>query len=86
MFMEIAKFTKNISYLFIDEAHCISTSDAVFLADFYSMGNKIYKITKLSDRVVQFKNWGVTYWAKRNRQMVVWIIRELKSWSKNRFL
>jgi hypothetical protein len=25
MFMEIAKFTKNVSYLFIDEVHCIST-------------------------------------------------------------
>jgi len=46
------------------------------------MGNKIYKITKLFDRVVQLKNRGITYWAERNGLVVVWIIRELK----NRFL
>jgi hypothetical protein len=42
------------------------------------VGNKIYKITELFDRVVQLKNWGVTYWAERNGPAVVWIIRELK--------
>jgi len=69
--------------------HCLATaaaSDATFLADFYSVGNKIYKITKLFDRVVQFKNRGVTYWAERNGPAVVRIIRELKNRSKNRFL
>jgi len=30
------------------------------------VGNKIYKITKLFDRVVQLKNRGVTYRAERN--------------------
>jgi len=29
-----------------------------FLADFYSMGNKIFKITKLFDRLVQLKTGG----------------------------
>jgi len=39
------------------------------------MGNKIYKITRLFDRVVQLENWGVIYWAKRNGLAVVQIIR-----------
>ena len=53
-------------------------SDARFFSQFFSVGNKIYKITKLFDRVIQLKNQGITYWAKRNRLMVVWIISELK--------
>jgi hypothetical protein len=57
-----------------------------FLADFYSMGNKICKVTKLFDGVVQLKNRGVTYWPERNRPAVVRIIRELKKRSKKRFL
>jgi len=36
------------------------------------MGNKICKITKSFDRVVQLKNWEVTYWAERNRLAVVY--------------
>jgi len=43
------------------------------------MGNKIYKVTKLFDRVVQLKNQGITYWAERNGLAVVWIIRKLKN-------
>jgi len=44
------------------------------------MRSKIYKITKLFDRVVQLENQGVTYWAERNGPVVVQIIRESKNW------
>jgi hypothetical protein len=45
------------------------------------MGSKIDKITKLFDEVKHLKNWGITYWTKRNRPMVAPILGQLKNWS-----
>jgi len=37
-----------------------------FLENWYSMGAKIVKITKLFCKVEHLRNWGITYWAERS--------------------
>jgi hypothetical protein len=50
----------------------------LFLGNWYSMGSKIDKITKISDSIEHPKNQGVIYWAKNNMPLSVQIIDQLQ--------